>query len=104
MPILNEFTFSSSDRKNNIYVREWLPDSAPVGVVQIAHGVAEHIERYDDFARYLAEGRPAYVPLAHLSPSQAVTLLRRAGATSRVEVSQHPFQHTRDGSAIRLAA
>ena len=34
----------------------WLPD--PVysrrGVVQLVHGMAEHIERYDPFARFLA--------------------------------------------------
>ena len=34
----------------------WLPD--PVysrrGVVQLVHGMAEHIERYDSFARFLA--------------------------------------------------
>ena len=54
MPILNEFSFNSCDCKNTIYVREWLPDSAPIGVVQICHGVAEHIKRYDHFAQFLA--------------------------------------------------
>lgn len=54
MPILNEFSFSSCDCKSTIYVREWLPDTAPIGVVQICHGVAEHISRYDKFAQYLA--------------------------------------------------
>lgn len=28
--------------------------TAPRAIVQIVHGMAEHIERYDDFARYLA--------------------------------------------------
>lgn len=73
MPILNEFTFSSSDRKNNIYVREWLPDSAPMGVVQIAHGVAEHIERYDDFARYLAENGFVVAGMDHLGHGKSVS-------------------------------
>lgn len=54
MPKLNEYTFKSGNCKNDIYVREWLPDSAPVGVVQIVHGVAEHMPRYDDFAQFLA--------------------------------------------------
>ena len=49
MPILNEFSFSSCDCKNTIYVRQWLPDFAPIGVVQISHGVSEHISRYDKF-------------------------------------------------------
>lgn len=54
MPILNEFSFSSCDCKNTIYVREWLPDFSPIGVVQICHGIAEHITRYDKFAQFLA--------------------------------------------------
>lgn len=31
----------------------WEPDSDPVGIVQIVHGIAEHSERYEDFALYL---------------------------------------------------
>lgn len=54
MPSLKEFHFNSSDGKSSVYVREWSPDGIPVGAVQIAHGIAEHIERYDDFARFLA--------------------------------------------------
>ncbi len=54
MPIMNEYNFKSSNGKNDIYVREWLPDDTPVGIVQICHGMAEHIVRYDDFAKFLA--------------------------------------------------
>lgn len=38
----------------DLRVRTWMPEAAPVGVLQISHGVAEHVERYDDFANYLA--------------------------------------------------
>lgn len=31
----------------------WLPDGEPKGIVQIFHGMVEHIDRYDDFARFL---------------------------------------------------
>ena len=34
--------------------RKWLPETEPLGVVQLVHGIAEHTGRYDDFARYLA--------------------------------------------------
>lgn len=54
MPSLNEFSFASSNGRNEVYVREWIPDGDAHGVVQIAHGIAEHIARYDDFANYLA--------------------------------------------------
>ena len=31
----------------------WLPDGEVRGIVQIVHGIAEYVERYDEFARYL---------------------------------------------------
>jgi len=39
--------------KGNIRVRYWEPENTPVAVVQLVHGIAEHVERYDDFAAYL---------------------------------------------------
>ena len=39
----------------NIYVRKREPDGAPRAVLQIAHGLAEHIGRYAPFAAYLSE-------------------------------------------------
>ena len=49
-----EFTFLSSDQKTNIHVRGFLPEGEVKGCLQIAHGVAEHIGRYDEFMQYLA--------------------------------------------------
>ena len=74
----------------------YLPDptiaAMPFGRPHVARalvrmGVVNTVEQA--FARFLAEGRTAYVPLQHLSPSQAVTLLRRAGA---VPVLAHPMR------------
>lgn len=31
----------------------WMPDTPPRAVVQLVHGIAEHVERYDHFATYL---------------------------------------------------
>lgn len=39
--------------KGQIYACCWEPEEEPRGIVQIIHGIAEHIGRYDDFARYL---------------------------------------------------
>ena len=55
MPTLKEFTFPSSNGKTSIYVRSFIPQGAPRGIVQIAHGIAEHSARYDGFAAFLAE-------------------------------------------------
>lgn len=55
MPQLKESTFLSCDGCHEVYVRWWLPDGPVRGVVQIEHGVAEYIQRYDTFMQYLAE-------------------------------------------------
>ena len=55
MPIFQDFYFSSSTGMNRVHARKCLPDGAPRAVIQIAHGIAEYIERYDDFMSFLAE-------------------------------------------------
>ncbi|MGF0320228.1 alpha/beta fold hydrolase [Nocardia fluminea] len=48
------FTFPSSDG-TTIHVRSWLPtETEPRGVVQIAHGMGEHSDRYGHLAERLA--------------------------------------------------
>ncbi|MFC9664931.1 alpha/beta hydrolase [Nocardia sp. NPDC127606] len=49
------FTFPSSDG-TTIHVRSWLPtETEPRGVVQIAHGMGEHSDRYGHLAERLAD-------------------------------------------------
>ena len=49
-----DFTFLSSDGKTRLHGIAWVPeDVTPVAVLQLVHGVAEYIGRYDDFARFL---------------------------------------------------
>ncbi|MGJ9457564.1 lysophospholipase [Oceanobacillus sp. CF4.6] len=39
-----------------IYVKQWYIDGMkPKAIIQLAHGMAEHINRYDEFASYLLE-------------------------------------------------
>lgn len=38
-----------------LFVRTWLPDGEAKGVVQLAHGMAEHSGRYERFARALTD-------------------------------------------------
>lgn len=49
-------SFASTDTETTIRGYIWHDESCakPRGIVQIAHGMAEHIGRYDDFARFLA--------------------------------------------------
>ncbi len=51
---MNMSRFTSHDgREVQLYI--WDEVTAPRGVVKIAHGMAEHSMRYDDFARFLNE-------------------------------------------------
>ncbi len=51
---LEEGVFGSADGKSRIAYFIWTPDSAPEGIVQISHGMNEHMGRYMDFAGFLA--------------------------------------------------
>lgn len=56
MTKMTDFTFLSTDGKTTLHGISWLPeDREIVAVLQIAHGVAEYIGRYDGFARFLNE-------------------------------------------------
>ena len=60
------FTFSSSDGAHQVSAVRWLPEGRPRAVVQLVHGISEHMGRYDGFARYLAEHGFAVVGHDHL--------------------------------------
>lgn len=56
MAKLREFTYPSCDGIHQVHTAEWLPESgAPRAVIQLVHGVSEHIMRYGEFARFLTE-------------------------------------------------
>ncbi len=54
MENIRTFYFPSSDGTHRCFAQEWLPRGEVRGVVQIVHGVAEHIARYDHVARFLS--------------------------------------------------
>ena len=70
--IKNEFFYPSADGKTRIHGVEWLPDGDVLAVLQIAHGVAEYILRYEDFARYLTERGFAVVGNDHIGHGESV--------------------------------
>ena len=51
MKILENY-FLSSDNKTNIHMVEFVPDTQVIGIIQVIHGVTEHIMRYKDIAEY----------------------------------------------------
>ncbi len=72
MPSFNDFYFNSSTGKNRIHVRRCVPDGDVRGVVQIMHGIAEHINRYDDFMAFLASDGFVAVGTDHLGHGQSI--------------------------------
>lgn len=48
-------SFRSSDGIHDIAYTVWTPDSAPRAMVQIVHGMNEYVDRYDEFACFLAD-------------------------------------------------
>ncbi len=51
-----ELLYYSADKKTKIHYIKWIPKEVEIiAILQISHGMLEHIKRYDDFAQYLAE-------------------------------------------------
>ena len=73
MAITSEFFFPSSDGKTLIHVNQWTPSERRIlGVVQIAHGVAEYGARYAPFARFLCGHGFVVVANDHLGHGQSL--------------------------------
>lgn len=74
-----EFYLPSSDGVSKLRCIEWAPEDEVRAVVQIAHGMVEHIGRYRAFAAYLTENGIAVIGHDHLGH----------GKTSRPEDRGH---------------
>ncbi len=73
MPHFEEFYFPSSTNVNRIYAKRCLPEGEPKAVVQIAHGIAEHIERYAEFMEFLAANGYVAVANDHLGHGKSIS-------------------------------
>ena len=50
-----ELTYKSRDRQTMLHAIRWIPEGEPIAILQIIHGMQEYIDRYDEFANFLAE-------------------------------------------------
>lgn len=73
MPNFQDFTYPSSTGKNVIHARKCVPEGTPKAVVQIAHGIAEYIDRYDEFMAFLAQNGYVAVGNDHLGHGKSIT-------------------------------
>lgn len=67
-----EFTFPSTDGRTKIHVIEWIPEQKVKAVLQICHGMVEYIDRYHEFASYLADKGIYVTGHDHLGHGQSV--------------------------------
>ena len=73
MSVRSEYFFTSSDGKTLIHVNQWTPLKRRIlGVVQIAHGVAEYGARYAPFAEYLCANGFVVVANDHLGHGKSL--------------------------------
>ncbi|MCR5173970.1 MAG: alpha/beta hydrolase [Oscillospiraceae bacterium] len=68
-----EFTYPSKDGLTQIHAMEWIPEGDVRGILQIAHGMVEFIDRYDRFASYMASQGFYVVGNDHLGHGKSVT-------------------------------
>ena len=65
--------FNSRDREHKLHAIRWVPEAEkPVCILQIVHGMTEYIDRYDEFARYMAERGILVVGDDHLGHGKSV--------------------------------
>lgn len=72
MPSFQEFYFTSSTGMNRIRALKCLPDGEIKAIVQIAHGIAEHIDRYREFMEFLAGNGYLVVANDHLGHGKSI--------------------------------
>ncbi len=68
-----ELTYKSRDRQSTIHAIKWIPEGQPIALLQIIHGMQDYIDRYDEFARYLAERGILVMGNDHLGHGKSVT-------------------------------
>ena len=65
--------FESRDGVSKLHAIVWSDETKkPIGILQIIHGMAEYIDRYDDFARFMVEKGFVVVGDDHLGHGDSV--------------------------------
>ena len=69
--------------KGKIHFCRWTPRGEFLGIVQIVHGIAEFVERYDEFAEYLNSQGYLVVAEDHMGHGKSIEgALPRASSTA----------------------
>lgn len=69
---MEESYYYSKNGKTKIRALKWIPEAEINAVLQISHGMLEHMERYDEFARYMNDNGVLVVGNDHLGHGSSV--------------------------------
>ena len=72
MSTVSHFSYLSADGETKIHAVEWTGDTPVIAVLQIAHGMQEFIDRYDHFARWMADRGFVVVGNDHLGHGASI--------------------------------
>lgn len=87
----DEFYYPSKDGNTEIHTIEWKPDGEVKAVLQIAHGMVEYVDRYNEFAQFLCEQGFYVVGNDHLGHGKSIQ-----------SKSEYGFFHDKYGNACVL--
>ena len=79
MPSFQDFYFQSSTGRTSIHALKCVPDGKPRAVVQTAHGIAEHIDRYRPFMEFLADNGFVVAGNDHLGHGKSIRVPEEQG-------------------------
>lgn len=79
MPSFQDFYFQSSTGRTSIHALKCVPDGKPRAVVQIAHGIAEHTDRYRPFMEFLADNGFVAAGNDHLGHGKSIRVPKEQG-------------------------
>ncbi len=78
-----EFRFSTQEGASPLYGRAWWPENGEViGLVQLVHGLNDRVDRYDRFARRLADRGFLVFGEDHLGQGKSARRARQLGYTA----------------------
>lgn len=72
MVIRQHMQFLSNDSITLVHAVKWVPEGEVKAVLQISHGMCEFVERYDEFAVFLAERGVLVVGNDHLGHGESI--------------------------------
>lgn len=88
----DEFYFPSKDGNTEIHTIVWKPEGEVRAVLQLAHGMVEYIDRYDEFANYLCKKGIYVVGNDHLGHGKSVQ-----------SKAEYGYFHKKNGNACLIA-